>query len=259
MRHPLHWITSFSLLLCAAPLRAAEGAQARDSAGVSAAPAAKYQSLVKEFESARSNFSQIYGAARTEADRKKALDQYPRAENYAARFLRLADQFPNDPAGLDALIWIATAGRDTSEASQAFQRLANKYITSDKLGPVCATLIYSTYDGAQDLLAAVLEKNPHREVQGQAAFSLGQYLKERKTGAENEAEKYFERVIGQYGDLKHYRGTLADAAKGELFEMRNLGIGKVAPEIEGEDADGKRFKLGDYRGRVVVLDFWGDW
>ena len=32
-----------------------------------------------------------------------------------------------------------------------------------------------------------------------------------------------------------------------------------APEIEGNDLDGVAFKLSDYRGKVVVLDFWGDW
>jgi cytochrome oxidase Cu insertion factor (SCO1/SenC/PrrC family) len=36
-------------------------------------------------------------------------------------------------------------------------------------------------------------------------------------------------------------------------------VGDVAPEIEGEDIDGVPFKLSDYRGQVVVLDFWGDW
>ena len=36
-------------------------------------------------------------------------------------------------------------------------------------------------------------------------------------------------------------------------------IGDVAPEIEGKDAEGVTFKLSDYRGKVVVLDFWGDW
>jgi hypothetical protein len=38
-----------------------------------------------------------------------------------------------------------------------------------------------------------------------------------------------------------------------------LAVGKVAPDIVGEDIDGKEFKLSDYRGKVVVLDFWGNW
>jgi cytochrome oxidase Cu insertion factor (SCO1/SenC/PrrC family) len=39
----------------------------------------------------------------------------------------------------------------------------------------------------------------------------------------------------------------------------DLAIGKVAPDIVGEDIDGKAFKLSDYRGKVVVIDFWGHW
>jgi hypothetical protein len=38
-----------------------------------------------------------------------------------------------------------------------------------------------------------------------------------------------------------------------------LGKGQLAPEIEGEDAEGRRFKLSDYRGKVVLLDFWATW
>lgn len=38
-----------------------------------------------------------------------------------------------------------------------------------------------------------------------------------------------------------------------------LEIGSVAPDIEGADLDGVAFKLSDYRGKIVVLDFWGDW
>jgi thiol-disulfide isomerase/thioredoxin len=54
-------------------------------------------------------------------------------------------------------------------------------------------------------------------------------------------------------------GTLAERARPGLDELRNLGVGRVAPEIEGRDVDGRPFKLSDYRGRVVVLTFSGTW
>jgi thiol-disulfide isomerase/thioredoxin len=36
-------------------------------------------------------------------------------------------------------------------------------------------------------------------------------------------------------------------------------VDKEVPDIEGEDLDGKAFKLSDYRGKVVLLAFWGNW
>jgi cytochrome oxidase Cu insertion factor (SCO1/SenC/PrrC family) len=51
----------------------------------------------------------------------------------------------------------------------------------------------------------------------------------------------------------------APAAADRNESPPHLAIGKVAPEIEGKDVDGKKFKLSEYRGKVVVLDFWGDW
>ena len=53
--------------------------------------------------------------------------------------------------------------------------------------------------------------------------------------------------------------TLGERGENLLGELRDLGIGKPCPEIAGEDIDGKPFKLGDYKGKVVVIDFWGDW
>ena len=33
---------------------------------------------------------------------------------------------------------------------------------------------------------------------------------------------------------------------------------KLAPDIRGTDADEKSFRLSDYRGKVVLLDFWAE-
>jgi hypothetical protein len=44
-----------------------------------------------------------------------------------------------------------------------------------------------------------------------------------------------------------------------IVVREKFGIGVVAPDIEGTDLDGVAFKLSDHRGKVVFLDFWGDW
>ena len=44
-----------------------------------------------------------------------------------------------------------------------------------------------------------------------------------------------------------------------LLAKQRIAVGKTVPEIEGPDLDGTNFKLSDYRGKVVLLDFWGDW
>jgi hypothetical protein len=74
-----------------------------------------------------------------------------------------------------------------------------------------------------------------------------------------EAEQLYERVQQQYPDVPNGTGKLGDAAATALFALRQLAIGKPAPEIEGEDIDGRPLRLSDYRGKVVVLDFWGHW
>ena len=52
---------------------------------------------------------------------------------------------------------------------------------------------------------------------------------------------------------------LAAQVKEQLFVVDNLSTGSTAMEILGKDLDGKEFRLSDYKGKVVFLDFWGDW
>jgi hypothetical protein len=87
-----------------------------------------------------------------------------------------------------------------------------------------------------------------------AAFSLSNSAKESQ-----EKEALLEEAEAKIGDFVFNNRPIKPMIMGELFEMRNLSIGQVAPEIEGEDIDGVAFKLSDYRGKVVVLDFWGHW
>ena len=40
---------------------------------------------------------------------------------------------------------------------------------------------------------------------------------------------------------------------------KGLEVGDTIPEVNGKDLDNIKFKLSDYKGKVVMLDFWGDW
>ena len=68
------------------------------------------------------------------------------------------------------------------------------------------------------------------------------------------AKASFQKVLEQDPE-----GPYASTAKGFVFELEHLQVGMIAPDIEGDDLDGVSFKLSDYRGKVVFLDFWGDW
>lgn len=54
------------------------------------------------------------------------------------------------------------------------------------------------------------------------------------------------------------RSTRTNSAQ-SAFKLERLQVGMVAPDIIGKDLDGVEFSLSDYRGKVVVIDFWGDW
>jgi hypothetical protein len=47
--------------------------------------------------------------------------------------------------------------------------------------------------------------------------------------------------------------------RSDFSASEGLAVGQIAPEIQGADLDGAPMKLSDYRGKVVVLDFWGHW
>jgi hypothetical protein len=183
--------------------------------------------------------------------------------------------------------------RDKESAwGKALDRLVRDHANSDKIGPVLMMLPYAYGEQTDRFLRAALEKNPSRDVRGLACVALAQHLHARQEFAARvkehpdqvrfageqvgkeyltqllkedpervakEIEDLFQRAAERYPDVKlpaPYRGTVGDKARAELFEMRELVAGKPAPDIEGEDQDGRKLKLSDYRGKVVLLDFW---
>ena len=238
----------WSLLLIAGLMLPSSAADKQSKGSI----ASEYKRLTKQFEDSRQEYFKAYQKA-DEEERKKL--KYPDALKHARDLLALAEQNPRDPGAVDALTGAVLHARyqgDSDVATKALELLKAHHIESEKLDAVCQLLTYGSREAEnQEFLTAAIAKNPHQQVKGAAALSLGQLMAHKNPA---QADKHFNDVIEKYGTAEQKK-----TAKGELFEMRNLAIGKVAPEITGEDVDGKKFKLSDYRGKVVVLDFWGDW
>jgi cytochrome oxidase Cu insertion factor (SCO1/SenC/PrrC family) len=45
----------------------------------------------------------------------------------------------------------------------------------------------------------------------------------------------------------------------EHLQLAAVALGQIAPDIDGEDMEGQRLHLADYKGNVVVLHFWANW
>ncbi|MFG0316789.1 MAG: peroxiredoxin family protein [Planctomycetota bacterium JB042] len=256
-------------------------------------PAAAVEALKGEYDAAQSAFWERYGAAESEEEKEVLLaSDYPAPEAYAERFLALAKANVGTDAALDALVWVAQQLQPGETKGATLDLLLAHHADSDRLGTVCRTLRRDPTATAERFLRTLLADNPHAPVRGNAAYALAHALEQvgefagrmddrdddskalrnwlgEETVArlrrvdpvelERESKRLLELVATEYADVESGRGTLGEDATGDLFELEHLALGNVAPDIEGEDVDGVVFKLSDYRGRVVVLDFWGDW
>ena len=191
---------------------------------------------------------------------------------------------------LDAISWIMSQTQDAALKKKATARLAADHINNPKVAKMLTTFGRGIpSEATQGLLKTFSEKSDSDAVRGIATITLASYMRNGKSmlsslldnpqfaAAYPDSMDYFKKLVAtkdedveailksaadKYADIEHNGSTIGKLAKQELKIMeaqRNLQVGKIAPEIEGPDIDGVTFKLSDYRGKVVMLDFWGDW
>src|SRR5262245_49042637 len=260
-----------------------------------AARAQQYRALLKEFgEAANANWKATTDEQRKQAAARVAplplkllelAQKYPRepwtldALTHVITQEYWLDNYSAHPG------W----GKDSRQA-RAIAILLRDHVRSDKLAETCKRVQFGFRKECETFLRTVFEKNPHKAVRGQACLRLALFLNGRlnrldllksqpdvtrryeglygkdyldalrrqdRAKAVAEVEAVFEQAAEKYGDVKlPFGGAVGDNAKMELFAIRRLAVGREAPDIEGPDQDGVRFKLSDYRGKVVLLYFW---
>jgi hypothetical protein len=273
-----------SVLLFTVTLSAAE------KSGPKTSPAERLAAIQKNHKEAEAAYEKSTAALPDTPEGKKMVQELwhafdkKQADLFQAA-VELARVDPKSDVALSALEWVLTIPRAYYHPAgkSALQLATKQHAANPKVGKIVAWVGYALPDerfdpaehrAAMALIKAVAEKNPDRVARGQAVIAVAWQLKQRFAEAEHkkspevdtraaEAEKAFEAVVKDYADCprltRDKTRKLGELARHELFELRHLRVGRVAPDIEGEDLDGVKLKLSDYRKKVVVLTFWGNW
>ena len=143
----------------------------------------------------------------------------------------------------------------------AFEQLMADHVESAALSSAAAMLpgMHRTLgdERVDKAVAAILAKNEHNSVKARIYFARANMALRRKDAGD-------EAKAAALADMRKVialdpKGDDAARADGVIYEHEKLQIGMPVPDIEGEDLDGVAFRLHDYKGKVIMLDFWGDW
>ena len=187
---------------------------------------------------------------------------------------------------VELLLWVAKNG-DEDAVEKANETLLTNHIESEELSALVGQIAKTMPSPENEaILRRLMEDSPHDSVK--AAATMGMFAmmepleqltriseKGRKEIAKTVGEEFLEKwtmdaikaekksliksISDNYADVPSGNSTYGERVEAQIFAMERLSIGSVAEDIVGEDLDGEEFRLSDYRGKVVVLDFWGDW
>ena len=248
-----------AVLLLSSPVLASASSGAL-TAALQQDPQAAYQKLAKDFAQAMSKH-QDERQARVKAARA-AGERVPRSayRQPTKEFVESAQEFAQEYAGKDAAVpflgfILKNASTERNAVKWAVKTLASDYVESDAIGDVVDYLprvARMAGRPAMSLLNDIADNHGNNDIRVKALLARARQLMGRddSQGAIADLEKVQE--LTKDADL-------LDEAKEALVEVKKLAIGSVAPDIVGVDVEGVSFKLSDYRGKVVLLDFWGFW
>lgn len=266
-------------------LKAVAPAQTRDTV----------ESIQTDLTNTRNTWMKAYRKA-SATERRKMAQSYPQPTKHRARMWKVVERAPKDPSAAEALAWIVKNQARGEELERALGMLTENHLQSKAIAGVCMILGRNLGAPALKFLKTT-RTEATGETQGIATYANAQILLQRANMArrlatmsgqkreamsksldtfvgpgtstmlekldpkllERDAEKLLTTVQTEFPNLSFGSRKIAKMAKATLFELRHLSVGKIAPDIQGEDIDGIAFKLSDYRGKVVLLDFWGDW
>ncbi|MFL5342170.1 MAG: TlpA family protein disulfide reductase [Gemmataceae bacterium] len=224
------------------------------------------EEITREYQKAQQPLIEEFKSAKTEEEKKAVAAKLPKvAVPFAAKAVKLAENNPKDPVAIHALGFALGAGRS--------ERAAELLVETQSERPEFPRLLIEVADDTENpavgkLLKLAAERGKGKQIQGLATLGLAQRDATLADSEEDlkkvealgkEAETLAVKVAKDFADETGPQGKLGKAAEDLLFQIRNLSVGKKAPEVVSHDLDDKEVKLSSLKGKVVILDIWATW
>lgn len=241
-----------------------DGRAAPDDKPANATPADKaYAALLKDLDDAAES-------AETDAALEKLR------ATFAPRFLAHAKAHPGDATAVDALLLTVRMSKPGADGPRkgALALLNKDYAKTPHLSKaVFKGLAGSFFD--PDLaayLAAVAKDNPDKTIRALANKSLatgreraleflatlGKKAELRRALEEELGGAFVKAFVASKAELEKQKAAALAALRGELKGViPDTMAGAAAPDAVAADLKGNKVSLGDLKGQVVVVDFWG--
>lgn len=157
-------------------------------------------------------------------------------------------------AAFGAFNWAAMI--ETDKTIGRFEKLASQYPNEEGMGELLPLLpeFYAESGKPEQWVQVLnqLRKSTKRSATHDAsAFATGRIL--YQSNKVDEAKAMFGIAKASLDPL------LSKSARGFLFEIENLQVGKPAPDFRTKTVDGTEISLRLLRGKVVLLNFWASW
>ncbi len=211
-------------------------------------------------------------SAATQNERAAAWQARPDPALYAKQMWSAIGQSLDQEWTIEPAAWFlrVTPGLVTTEADGSTvptflrethairEAIENKHLNSNKLIPVCVALAGNTDPRSLALLEKIEANHPDSKIQGVAALCTAMTLKALGDDTELLRKRltYLRKAIIQSADVEINQVSIAKLAEDELYVIRFLTKGRVAPDLAGFDSAKRPMKLSDHQGKVIVLVFW---
>ncbi len=219
-----------------------------------------FASVDAEYDAAVQNWRDQLNAAEVAKERKAIRDAHP-AKTFWTRFEVLAGAGEGQ-----ALLWQIEHVRDLGVKSKErgerlrplFDLLVAKHADEAWFVKV-PDQVYKQRrfvgdEEAHALLVRIEKVSESLDVRASALFTLADLTEKiGGEGSEAKVEALYDRLAKEFGETDAGMKARAKRLRGKTE------VGAKAPDFVGTTIDGFEFKLSEYRGKVVMLDFYGFW